>query len=195
MFRMEFDVFPELDDNNVYLEIDMLFYEFDPQNQILQKSEENVISTVSFKISNVATGLKEYVCGNFQGNHYSVLNMTIHSLLTEYRYRHINKSISELTEAEIYKMIFDPKTAAEYESKDSLQTYIQANLPKDEVGVHVTRNWTHSVRDWRTISRSSTQTCCVSTTSSPKSVCSTSTRRSSQSTCSRNPTSWRCQTR
>jgi hypothetical protein len=133
LFRMEFDMFPELDDSNVYLEVDMLFYEFDSQNQILQKNEENCIATVSFKISNMTTGLKEYVCGNFQGNHYSVLNMTIHSLLTEYRYRHINKSISELTEAEIYKMIFDPKTAAEYESKDSLQTYILSNLNKEEV--------------------------------------------------------------
>jgi hypothetical protein len=133
LFRMEFDMFPELDDSNIYLEVDMLFYEFDPQNQILQKNEENVISTVSFKISNMTSGLKEYICSNFQGNHYSVLNMTIHSLLTEYRYRHINKSISELTEAEIYKMIFDPKTAAEYESKDSMQTFILSNLSKEEV--------------------------------------------------------------
>lgn len=137
---MEFDVLPELNDSGVFLEVEMLFYEFDAQNQILQKAEENIISTVNFRVDNITKGLREYVCGNFQGSHYSVLNMTLHSLLTEYRYRHINKCISELSEAEIYKMIFDPKSAAEYESKETLQSFIMSNLSKDEVDQVVTRN-------------------------------------------------------
>lgn len=145
LFRMEFDVLPELDDAGVFLEVEMLFYEFDAQNQILQKAEENIISTVSFRIDNITKGLREYVCGNFQGSHYSVLNMTLHSLLTEYRYRHINKCISELSEAEIYKMIFDPKSAAEYESKETLQSFIMSHLRKDEVKLSIIRKSMASV--------------------------------------------------
>jgi UDP-glucose 6-dehydrogenase len=128
---MEFDVLPELDDDNVYLEVEMLFYEFDANNNILQKNEENIITKIEYRIDKMTSGIKEYVCGNFQGSHYSVLNMTLHTVLTEYRFRHINKAISELTESEIYKMIFDPKAAAEYESKETLQSFLANNLGKE----------------------------------------------------------------
>lgn len=132
LFRMELDVLPNLDESNIFLEIEMLYYDIDQHhNTIIDKSVEKIISSVKFKIDKIASGIKEYVCGNFQGQHYSVLNMTMHTLVTEYRYRHINKCISELSENEIYKMIFDPKTASEFESKETMHTYITNNLQKE----------------------------------------------------------------
>lgn len=134
---MEFDVLPELDESNVYLEVEMLYYDIDQQqNCVLAKNEEKIISTIQFRIDKITAGVKEFVCGNFQGQHYSVLNMTLHSLVTEYRFRHINKAISELSENEIYKMIFDPKTAAEYESKETLSSFISQNLSKEVSPAH-----------------------------------------------------------
>lgn len=101
----------------------MLIYEFD-QNNIPQPRPENPCGAVKFTIEDITSGVREYVCGNFTNSHYSVLNMTMHSLLTEYRYRHITKSISEITEAEIYKMIFDPKSVEEFDSKESMHSFV-----------------------------------------------------------------------
>lgn len=116
----------------------MLIYEFD-QNNIPQPRPENPCATARFTIEEVTSGVREYVCGNFTNSHYSVLNMTVHSLLTEYRYRHITKSISEISEAEIYKMIFDPKSVEEFDSKEPMHSFVLKCVPP-EVGLLSSEN-------------------------------------------------------
>lgn len=65
--------------------------------------------------------------------------MTVHSVLNEYRYRVINKSITELTEQEIYSYIFDPKTIPEISKKENMTTFILKKLRGEDVEVFCTR--------------------------------------------------------
>lgn len=78
-------------------------------------------------------GVHEYIAGNFHGSNYSILNMTVHSVLTEYRYRIINRPITEITEAEIYKYIFDPKSIPDNQRRESMPSYIMRKLRGEDL--------------------------------------------------------------
>lgn len=92
-----------------------------------------MLSSIKFKLSNLKTGIHEFMAGNFLGCNYSILNMTVHSILSEYRYRIIQKPISEITENEIYNLIFKSRDIPEATRKVSMTKYILGNLQKEKV--------------------------------------------------------------
>jgi hypothetical protein len=124
LFRMEFDALPAINDREVYLEVEMLFN--DPE-QMPKTAQDSVIGACRFRIEGITKGIKEYVCTNFQNSHFSVLNVTIHSMLTEFRYRSTKESISELTEAEINKLIFEHKGNNEAENRETMLSFVSKN--------------------------------------------------------------------
>lgn len=135
MFRLELDVFPSMNDTEVYLEIDMLFHE---DNNVLPPDSkkdggDNILSSIRFKIDDIASGIHEYIAGNFLSSNYSILNMTFHSVLCEYRYRIIDKPITEISENEIYNLIFKSKDIPEETRKVSMTKYILDNLKTESV--------------------------------------------------------------
>jgi hypothetical protein len=84
-------------------------------------------------------GIHEYIAGNFSGSNYSILNMSVHSVMTEYRYRIINKSISEISEAEIYKYIFEPKTIPDSQKRESISGFILRKLKGEDLDTFCSR--------------------------------------------------------
>lgn len=128
---MEFDALPAINDKEVYLEVEMVFN--DPE-QLPKTAQDSVIGTCRFRIEGITKGIREYLCTNFQNSHFSVLNATIHSMLTEFRYRSTKESISELTEAEINKLIFEHKGGSESESRETMLSFVEKQLKGQEGG-------------------------------------------------------------
>lgn len=85
-------------------------------------------------MNDIKEGTHEYLAVNFLGLNYSVLNITVHSVLCEFRYRVIEKPITEVTESEIYKMIFDPKSNDPGKKTESAASFIMKNL-RNEVKI------------------------------------------------------------
>ena len=92
-----------------------------------------MLGSIKLKIDNIASGVHEFVGANFVGNNYSVLNLSIHSVLSEYRYRIINKPISEISENEIYNLIFKSKEIPDQSRKLGMTKFILSSLSNESI--------------------------------------------------------------
>ena len=109
-FRAEVDVFPMQNNINnaaFFQDIDMIY--FDNQSKTtnnLDKSEifvenkdpnkkvQKIVSSLKFELRNSAKGIHEYIQGNFIENYYSILNLSVHTVNTDFRFRSIEKHLS-----------------------------------------------------------------------------------------------------
>jgi hypothetical protein len=145
LFRAEVDVFPgypDLSDNNFFLEVEMLMHDSksnkvpettDPKNPPAKPSGSRSVAHLKYEINSISKGIHEYIQGNFIENYYSILNMCIHTVTTEFRYRSITKHISQISDDEIYEMVFKPREK-ENDDSEMMVSYLKSNLKNHNVG-------------------------------------------------------------
>lgn len=87
-FRIELNAYPDLDEQNFFLEVEFLFADLSSQQQQDTNYEEyKKTATYKGKLHNSFNGILEYVPITFDSMHFCLINATVHTLLIDFKFR------------------------------------------------------------------------------------------------------------
>lgn len=102
LFRAEYDLTPGFETQTFKIIAELIQFDFIPQPKSPPKK---VIQTQVLSIQEAHSSFHRYVPIIFNNNYYSVLNMTVHCVMSDVRYRAITKLPSEITSSDITEVL------------------------------------------------------------------------------------------
>lgn len=102
LFRAEYDLTPSFETQSFQVVAELLQFDFIPQGKV---SPKKVIQTQVLNIQEAHSSFHRYVPVVFNNNYYSVLNMTVHCVMSDLRYRAILKLPSEITAGDVAEVL------------------------------------------------------------------------------------------
>ncbi|CAD8069313.1 unnamed protein product [Paramecium primaurelia] len=115
VFRIEIQAYPEMDPQNIYCVIELLFCELSTITQEDFKIDklqqyQKCVAKFQSRLHNIKL-IKEFVSCQFDESHFCLLKLTIHSILVDFKYHQSNLTVeqfmSNITNKFISNLVFD----------------------------------------------------------------------------------------